>query len=153
MPSVISYLPLGMPRALGMRPWRCRQGGRKPQGASKPVAAARGLWTALQASVMRMQYLGNSRTWGVAPGVVTRSGRAWARYSNCQRLGPNDAFNDIVLTSGYAGGLGNAPMEVWGRRGKAARRGEALQCCKASWRRAWAVDCTTSISKVHTVSG
>ena len=35
-----------------------------PQGASKPVAAARGLWTALQASVIRMQYLGNSRTWG-----------------------------------------------------------------------------------------
>ena len=27
----------------------------------------------------------------------------------------NDTLNDIVLTYGYAKGLGNAPMEVWGR--------------------------------------
>ena len=27
----------------------------------------------------------------------------------------NNAFSDIILTSGYAEGLGNVPMEVWGR--------------------------------------
>ena len=32
--------------------------------------------------------------------------------------GPNDALNDIVLTSGYDGDLDNALMEVWGRRGR-----------------------------------
>ena len=52
-----------------MRPWRCgsgeerRRGGGKPYGAAKPVGVARGLWTALQASVRRIQYLGNARTW------------------------------------------------------------------------------------------
>ena len=30
----------------------------------------------------------------------------------------NDALIDIILTYGYAKSLGNAPMEVWGQRGR-----------------------------------
>ena len=117
-----------------MRTWKCGGGeeggeeGGKPQSAAKPVAAARGLWTALQVSVMRMRYLGNARTWG------SRSRRrhtVWGEPGQDLRVvrgqATNNAFSDIVLTSGYAERLGNAPMEVWGRRGKAARRGEALR--------------------------
>ena len=67
---MIWYLPLGMLKTLGMRSWRCGGGeeggeeGGQIQGAAKLVAAARGLWTALQASVRRMRYLCNARTWG-----------------------------------------------------------------------------------------
>ena len=46
---------------------------------------------------------------GDAPGVVTRSGRAWERSSNCK---PSSTLNDMVLTSGYAEDLGNALMGV-----------------------------------------
>ena len=153
-------LTSGYSKDLGMCTWKCGGGkagskeGGKPQSAAKLVAAAHGLWTALQVSVMRMQYLGNARTWG------SRSQRChtvWGEPGQDLRVvrgqAMNNAFSDIVLTSGYAGGLGNVPMEVWGRRGKAARRGEALWCCKASWHCTWAVDCTTSISKAHMVSG
>ena len=48
---------------------------------------------------------------------------------------PKVALNDMVLTSVYAEGLGNALMEVWGRRGRWRRGG------KVQGRDAPRVDC------------
>ena len=67
--------------------------------------------------------------------------------------GLNDASNDTVLTFGYAEGLDNASMEVWGAARKATRTWEAPGCRKAGRRRAWTVDCTTGFSDAHAVSG
>ena len=50
---------------------------------------------------------------------------------------PNDAVNDIVLTYGYAKGLGNAPMEVWGQRGR--WQGGRIQGYKAGCHCGWTV--------------
>ena len=65
---------------------------------------------------------------------------------------PNDALNDMVLTSGYAEDLENALMEVWGRREKWRGGGADPGCYKAGCRRAWTVNCTTSVSEAHAVS-
>ena len=102
-----------------MHTWKCGGGeeggeeGGKPEGAAKLVAAARGLWTTLQVSVMRMWYLGNAHTWG---SHSRRRHTVWGRPGQDLRVvrgqAPNNAFSDIVLTSGYAESLGNAPMEV-----------------------------------------
>ena len=64
---------------------------------------------------------------------------------------PNDALNDMVLTSGYAEDLENPLMEVWGQRG---RRGERSRCYKlvAAACGLWTVDNTTRISEAHAVS-
>jgi hypothetical protein len=64
--------------------------------------AARGLWVGPQASTRRMRHLCNVRTW---------AGCSWGRHEVRQSLGKDfklyNAFNNVVLTSGYAGGLGN----------------------------------------------
>jgi hypothetical protein len=52
---------------------------------------------------------------GVAPGVVNRLGEPGQGLRIVSRWTPND---DIILTSGYAKGLGNAHIEVWGRLGR-----------------------------------
>ncbi len=65
---------------------------------------------------------------------------------------PNDALNDTVLTSGHAGDLDNALMEVWGAARKWRGGGADPGCYKAGCRRAWTVDCTTSVSEAHAVS-
>ena len=56
------------------------------QGATKPVAAARGPWTALQASVRHMRYLCNARTWGSRSRSRYWSGRTWVRSSSYMPL-------------------------------------------------------------------
>ena len=100
---------------------------------------------------MLMQYLGGACTWGGESLMESshRLGEPGQDIRVVRDQAPNDTLNDIVLTYGYAEGLRNAPMEVWG--GEERQRGGG--CYKASCCHAWAVDCTTSISEAHTVSG
>ena len=65
---------------------------------------------------------------GVAPGVITQSGEPGQDLRIVSCWTPNDALRDTVLTSGYAKGLGNAPM-VGGSRaaGQAARAWSKMQ--------------------------
>ena len=58
---------MGMPKALGMRPWRCGGGEEGGKGAgskaTKLVVTTDGLWDELQASAKRMRYLCGALTW------------------------------------------------------------------------------------------
>ena len=49
---------------------------------------------------------------GVDPGVVTRSGEAWARVSSLSPEVLDDALNSMVLTSDYAGDVVNPHIAV-----------------------------------------
>ena len=115
---------MGMQKALGMHPWRCGAGrkGGEEEGATKPAAIARGLWTALQASVRRILYLGNACTWASRLHGLGEPGQGHQVVS-CWTM--KDTLKDIVLTFGYAKDLGNAPVEVWGWQGR--RRGGRIQ--------------------------
>ena len=58
----------------------------------------------------------------------------WAslgRSSSCKLLDIERCLEDIVLTSGYAEDLENAPVEVWGQRGR--RQGGGADLGLQSW--------------------
>ena len=55
-------------------------------GATKPVAAAGGLWDELQASAKRVRYLCDALTWRSRSQGHYMARRAWARFLSCRLL-------------------------------------------------------------------
>ena len=84
-----TYSTSGYAEGLGNAPMEVwgRQGGGKLQGAAKPVATARGLWTALQGSVRHMRYLCNTCTWGeTLPELLPSLGEPGQDLPSCKPL-------------------------------------------------------------------
>jgi len=117
-------------------------------GPAKPIAGARGLWVALQASVKHMRYM-CIRTYaeGSLLGSLCSPGRAWARSLGCKL---NGAWGVSYSPVGMQGALGMCGWVWGGSEGEQGGRGTP-RSCRANSCHGWAVGWATSVSEVHAI--
>jgi len=88
---------------------------------------------------------------GVAPGVVMRSGRAWAGSLGCKPLDAERRIGGVPYSPvGMQRALGMCGWVRGGSEGQQGGRGSPRSCGGDS-RRGWAVGWATSVSETHTI--